>query len=444
MVGAALIGAALVVSSSAGVRADAPPLDGKLPAGGTYLVRPVAGAPVAAIALWYRASSSGFDALPAPGIGRLAATAVAASQPVTGTPLGTLINRLGGRMSISAYPESVSVSVLVPADQAPQAIKALTRSFFAPVLTDAGLQAARRTVAEEAAIRSMGTESAIEDSLYATLFAAGPDKQPPFPPPAALDGFTLAQVRAYAERAFRPANAVLVLSGAVTPDLTGDALTGREGADPAAEAVLPKSVASPAPVTIAGTDAGFGFAWAGPPIADEASATAFDFIADYLFGEGGSLQRAATAAGTTLDGTFVTYHDPGVFIVEATGGDVVATRAALTAAIAAIQKPLPADVFERARRQFTYRLLSHAQTPDLIADNYGWYTVEGGSAYTPGEGGTSGAYLRAVAALTPASVAAAATRYLGRPPATVTMASALPAPAPTVAPTPAPAAGKAK
>jgi predicted Zn-dependent peptidase len=448
-VGAALLGAALVVSSHAGVRADTPALDGTLPSGGTYLVRPVAGAPVAAIALWYRASSSGFDALPAPGLGRLAATAVAASQPITGTPLGTFINRLGGRMSISAYPESVSVSLLVPADRAPQAIKALTRSFFAPVLTDAGLQAARRTVAEEAAIRSMGPESTIEDSLYATLFAAGPDKAPPFPAPAALDGFTLAQVRSYAERAFRPANAVLVLSGAVTPELTGDALTGREGADPLAETVLPKPVAQPTAVSIAGTDPGFGLAWAGPPIADEAAATAFDFIADYLFGDGGALQRAAAAAGTTLDGTFVTYHDPGVFIVEATGGNVAATRSALTAAIAAIEKPLPAVVFERARRQFTYRLLSHAQTPDLIADNYGWYTVEGGSAYTPGEGGASGAYLRAVAALTPASVAAAATRYLSRPAATVTMATddAAPAPVATPAATPAAAAspkGKTK
>jgi predicted Zn-dependent peptidase len=369
---------------------------------------------------------------------------VAASQPITGTPLGAFVNRLGGRMEISAYPESVSVSLLVPADRAAAAITALTRSFFAPVLTDAGLQAARRTVAEEAAIRSLGNESAIEDSLYTALFAAGPDRQPPFPPPAALDGVTLAQVRAYAERAFRPANAVLVLSGAVTPELTAAALTGRQDAPVTAEAAAPNLIASPAPVTVQGTDAGFGLAWAGPPIADEAAATAFDFIADYLFGEGGALQIAAAAAGTTLDGTFVTYHDPGVFLVTATGGNVLATRRALVAALAAIQKPLPPGEFERARREFTYRLLSRAQTPDLVADNYGWYTVEGGSAYTPGENGAAGRYLQAVAALTPASVAAAAAHYLDRPGAAVTMTTGLPGAGATPAapvPSPAPPAG---
>jgi zinc protease len=436
--------AALALSSSAGVRADAPPLDGTLSGGGAYIVRPLAGAPVAAISLWYRASSSGFDATPVPGLGRLAATAVAASQPVTGTPLGTFVNRLGGRMSISAYPESVAISLLVPADRAALAIRALTRSFFAPVLTDAGLDDARRAVAEEAAIRALSPDSTISDQLYAQLFAAGPDQAPPFPAPAAVGNVPMERVRAYAERAFRPANAVLVLTGAVDPGLVASALTGREGAAPGTESPLPEPTLVPSPLSTRGAESGFGLAWTGPPIADEAAATAFDFIADELFSDGGAVQRAAAAAGTTLDGTFVTYHNPGVFIVTATGGDVAAARAALTASLAEIRKPLAPAVFERARRAFVYRLLSHAQTPDLIADNYGWYTVEGAAAYTPGEGGAGGRYLKAVAALTPAFVAATAATYLDRPGASVTVASVtdpLPAPpsaAPSAMPSPAP------
>ncbi len=423
LLGAALTSAALALSSSAGVRADAPPLDGTLSGGGTYIVRPVGGAPVAAISLWYRASSSGFESAPVPGLGRLAATAVAASQPVTGTPLGTFVNRLGGRMSISAYPESVAISVLVPADRAALAIRALTRSFFAPVLTDAGLDDARRAVAEEAAIRALSPDSAISDQLYASLFTGGPAQAPPFPAPAAVANIGIDRVRAYAERAFRPANAVLVLSGEVNAGLVTSALTGREGAAPGPESPLPEPTALPSPIAIRGTASGFGVAWTGPPIADEAAATAFDFIADYLFGDQSAVQRTAEAAGTTLDGTFVTYHDPGVFIVTATGGNITASRAALTAALAAIRIPLPPAVFDRARRAFVYRLLSHAQTADLIADNYGWYTVEGASAYTPGDAGARGRYLAAVAALTPAFVAATATAYLGRPGASVTVAS---------------------
>jgi zinc protease len=439
IVRAALVSAALLISATGSVGADALPLNGTLPGGGTYIVRPLGGAPVAAISLWYRASSSGFGATPSPGIGRLAATAVAASQPITGTPLGTFINGLGGRMAISAYPESVAISLLVPADRAELAVRALTRSFFAPVLTDGGLQAARRTVAEEAAIRSLSPESSIQDRLYASLFSGGPAKVPPFPVPAAVESVTLAQVREYADRAFRPGNAVLVLSGQVTPGLTAAALAGREDALRTAEPAQPEKTAVPVPVVITGPSGGFGLAWAGPPIVDEAAATAFDFIADYLFSDGGAVQQAADASGTSLDGTFVTYHDPGIFLVTGTGGDVAAARAAVEAALAAIQKPLPAATFERARRAFIYRLLSHSQTPDLLADNYGWYAVEGAPAYTPGDAGADGQYLRAAAALTPAFVAATAATYLGRPGAVVTIATATPAPlAPSPAPSPAP------
>jgi len=433
--GAALLGAALALSASTGVRADAPPPDGTLAGGGTYIVRPLAGAPVAAISLWYRASSSGFESTPVPGLGRLAATAVAASQPVTGTPLGTFVSRLGGRLSISAYPESVEISLLVPADRASPAIRALTRSFFAPVLTDAGLADARRAVSEEAAIRALSPESLISDQLYAALFTGGPAQVPPFPVPAAVGNVTIDRVRSYAERAFRPANAVLVLSGEVTTDLVASALTGREGAATGSESPQPEPTAVPSPITTRGSEAGFGFAWTGPPIADEAAATAFDFIAAYVFADGGPVARAAAAGGTELNGTFVTFHDPGVFIVTASGGDIAPARAAVTAALTAIRKPLAPAEFERARRIFVFGLLSHAQTADLVADNYGWYTVEGATAYTPGDAGAQGRYLRAVAALTPAFVAATAAKYLDRPGAVVTVAS-IQAPPPSAAPSP--------
>jgi len=441
VLGAALASAALTLSSALGSFADAPPLDGTLAGGGTYIVRPISGAPVAAISLWYRASSSGFGPMPVPGLGRLAATAVAASQPITGTPLGTFVSRLGGRMSISTYPESIAISLLVPADRAAVAIQALTRSYFAPVLTDGGLTNARRAVAEESAIRALSPDSAISDDLYASLFASGPAEVPPFPAPAAVGAIAADTVRAYAERAFRPANAVLVLSGEVDPTLVRSALTGREGALPGAESPLPEHTVVPAPVSTTGTENGFGLAWAGPPIADETAATAFDFIADYLFAEGGAVQRTAEAAGTSLDGTFVTYHNPGVFIVTASGGNAAAARAALTTALVALRKPLPPAAFERARRAFVYRLLSHSETADLIADDYGWYAVEGASAYTPGEGGAEGRYLRAVAALTPAYVATTVAAYLDRPGASVTVAAAAPpaatAPRPSASPSPA-------
>ena len=161
--------------------------------------------------------------------------------------------------------------------------------------------------------------------------------------------------------------------------------------------------------------------WAGPPISDEQAATAFDFISDYLFADGSELQAAADAVGASLDGTFVTYHDPGVFVVTATGGNADAIRTAVAAALLQLRTPLAPEVFERARRAFVFRLLSHAETPDLMADNYGWYAVEGNPGYAPGENGAQGRYFQAVDALTPAFVAATVTKYLSRPGAVVTV-----------------------
>jgi predicted Zn-dependent peptidase len=409
-----------------GVSADTAAASGTLPGGGRYIVRPMGDAPVAAIALWYRAPSSGFRAPAVPGLGRLAAAAVAASAPVTGTGLAQYVRQIGGRLTISAYPESVSVSALVPAGRAAETLKAMTRSFFAPVLTDAGLTLAREDLSEELAIRSFNPDAPLNAAVYAALFASGPAKIPPFGDSATYAQLTIDTVRAYAERAFRPGNAVLVMTGAVDTGALSAALPGRTDAAPGPETPLPEVLAAPvAAVQVTGPQAGFGLAWAGPPIADETEATAFDFIADYLFyPDTGVVQQAVRDAGTTLVGTFVTYHDPGVFVLSSVGGDQAATRAAVDSALRAIRTPLAPAAFEAARRRFVYHILSDSGTPGSLADSYGWYAVEGNPAYAPGDGGVGGRYLAAAAALTPASVAAAAAKYLDRPGADVRLGPA--------------------
>jgi predicted Zn-dependent peptidase len=427
---AALLGAALLVSSAAAGGADVPPAaTGTLIGGGTYIVRPLGGAPVAAIALWYRAPSSGFTTPAVPGLGRLAAAAVAASTPVTGTPLARFVRQVGGRLTITAYPESVAVSVLVPAGRAAEAVQALTRSFFAPVLTDDGFALARQDVLEDLTVRGFNHDAALTDAIYARLFASGPDKIPPFGSSATYTPLTIDAVRAYAERAFRPANAVLVATGDVDAGVLTTALPGRAGAAPGPEAPAAEVVADAlAPVQVPGPDPGFGLGWAGPPIDAEREATAFDFIADYLFyPETGIVQRAASATGATIVGTFVTYHDPGVFLVSSVGGDRVAARAAVDEGLRAIRTPLaPAD-FEAARRRFVYHILSDSGTPSSLADTYGWYAVEGNAPYAPGDGGAGGRYFAAAAALTPEFVAATAAKYLDRAGAAITLAGS-PAP----------------
>jgi predicted Zn-dependent peptidase len=421
VVRAALLGAALVLSS-AGAGSDAgAPLTGTLAGGGTYLIRPAGGPAVAAVALWYRAPAGGFETDAVPGLGRLAANAVAASKPVTGTALSQFVRQIGGRLSVTAYPESIAVSLLVPADRAADAVRAMTRSYFAPVLSDAGLALARQNVLEDGVIRGFDNNATITDALYASLFASGPAKIPPYGSSAAFATVTLDTVRSYAERAFRPANAKLIVTGSVDASVLSNALPGRDGAAAGAETAAPEALADPAgPVAAPGPEPGFGRAWAGPPISDEREATAFDFIADYLFyPDTGSVQKAVRNSGSSLVGTFVTYHDPGVFLLTSAGGDQAAVHAAVDAALDAIRRPLDAAAFATARRQFLYHILSDAETPSALADTYGWYAVEGNPSYAPGEGGATGRYLSAAAALTPEFVAATAAKYLDRPGAAI-------------------------
>lgn len=388
---------------------------GTLPGGASYVYQPLAGAQVATIALWFRAPSAGFDEPRVPGLARLAADTVAASRPITGVSLSDFVDGIGGRLTIEVNPEAVGISVLVPAGQAAATVRALTRSYFAPVITDEGVGDAQRIELIDGQLHAASPQGAIQDALYGALFTAGPAKYPTYGTAATIDAADTQRIRAFAERAFRAPNALLVATGAVDRAALADAIPGQAGPAPGREVVSAEHVAMhPAPVVVSGTQAGFGRAWAGPPIVDERDATALDFVADYLFAPpSGALYLAAIATGSAIDGTFLTFHDPGVFLVTATGGDIAAAQTAVTAALASMRRPLAPATFAAARRAFVYRTLSNAQSADGLADSYGWYGIEGNIAYAPGVDGTSGRYLADAAALTPQSVAATVVRYLG-------------------------------
>jgi predicted Zn-dependent peptidase len=395
--------------------ADGSP-SGTLPGGAAYVYQPLAGAQVAAIELWFRAPSAGFVEPMVPGLARLAADAVAASKPITGISLAEFVDGIGGRLTITVNPESIGVSVLVPAGQAAATVRALTRSYFAPVVTDEGAGDAQRSELIDGQLHGASPEDAIQDALYGALFTAGPAKRSTFGTAATIATVDTKQIQAFAERAFRAPNATLVATGDVDRAALADAIPGQADPKPGHEAAIAEQVAThPVPVALSGAQAGFGMAWAGPAILDERDATALDFVADYLFAPPtGPLYRAAINTGSTIDGTFLTFHDPGVFFVTATGGDVTAARTAVTAALASMRQPLAAATFAAARRAFVYRTLSNAQSANGLADSFGWYGVEGNLAYAPGVDGIKGRYLVDAAALTPQSVAATVAKYLTR------------------------------
>ncbi len=431
---------AAVCALSAGARAatgDLPDLGsrvavGRLPQGGTYIVHPTSGAPVAAIELWYRAPSTGFGPKPVSSLARLAAQVVAASKPLVGDPLGKQVSDAGGRLAITVYSDSVSIAAVVPSQEARRITKSLTTAFFAPVVTDDGFRFAQRDVAQEALLQSFNPETIVRDSIFGSLFSSGPQHYPPVGTPKEVSTISLADVRTFATRAFRAQNAVLVISGAIDSSIQTAASAGRPETGDAAAAELPSNpqlAASPAPVNKTFDEPSGGYGWVGPPISSEREATAMDFIADYLFRpDAGLVTRSVEEAypDALINGQFITLRDPGVMFVAFSGKNVPEIRHKIDDGFNAVRKPLDARTFAAALAAFEYHLLSDLQTPSEMADNFGWYAVEGNAAYAPGANDEDGAYFKAASQLTPEFVAATAEKYLGKSPVSVTLEAEAP------------------
>ncbi len=408
----------------------------RMPSGGTVIVNPSAGAPVAAIELWYRAPASGFDTKAAPSIARLAAQAVAASKPLVGSSLGATVKDLGGRLNITVYSDSLAIAAVVPASHAKDVVRIMTTAYFAPVMSDAGFKIAQRDVAEEALVESYNPESMMRDAVFASLFASGPQHYPILGGPKDVMGLSIGAARSYAVRAFRSQNAVLIVSGAVGSSIAAAAVTGRPAAAgsalAAAEGHAALQVASSfEPVAKSFDQPAGGYGWAGPPIANEREATALDFIADFLFRpDTGYVTHdlAEHQPDALVLGQFITLHEPGVLFIAFSGKSVDAVRAKVDEGIGLVRKPLPATTFANALEAFQFHILSDLATPEHMADNFGWYSLEGNPEYAPGANGDAGAYAHAVASLTPEFVAGVAEKYLGKPPASVVMMPAQKAP----------------
>jgi predicted Zn-dependent peptidase len=397
---------------------------------GTVIVESASGAPVAAVELWYRAPSVGFGPKPIPSLARVAAQTVAGSRPIVGDSLGEAVNRVGGKLAITTYGNSVSISALVPADSARAIVKSMTIAYFSPVVTDAGFKAATGEVATDALFASFDPQTIVRDAVFAQLFVSGPQHYPALGAAKDIASIPIESVRSFAVRAFRAQNAVLVISGSVDSSVAAAASKGRPSGETADTASTPEpasasELAGPStPVSKPFEEPGGGYAWVGPPIADERSATAMDFLADYLFRPGsGTVSRdvAARFPNALVSGQFVTLHDPGVLFVSFSGAPVDGLRDSVDRGVAMVRKPLDPALFSRAVEAFEYHLLSDLQTPTELADNFGWYAVEGNLEYAPGANGAAGAYFRAAASLTPEFVAQLAQKYLDKPSAGVSL-----------------------
>jgi predicted Zn-dependent peptidase len=393
---------------------------GALPGGGTYVVRRDTSAATTAIELWFRAPGAGYDSQ-YPGISRLALTALAASHPARGSSLADLVKGLGGTLTLNVYPDIAMVGVSVPSWNAANVARALTAAYFTQSITDDGLKAAVRDCAIAGTEARFDADRLLQDALFAHLFVSGPAHYAPTPTSASeFSKIPAEQVKSFAARAFRTQNAVISMAGSVDEkllaQLLGEPAVRTARVNTRGDAPLDSTLSNrPADVTQDASVSGLGFAWAGPPIADEKSATAMDFIADYLFDpDRGTLSVAARKNKSTLiNGQFITLHNPGVLLLTISGTGAATFRQQVLDAVNTLRQPLDKKTFDAARAAFEYHIFSQIQTPLSRADNFGWYAAEGNLSYAPGN--DTGTYLEAARALTADFVAQTVRTYLQQP-----------------------------
>jgi predicted Zn-dependent peptidase len=388
---------------------------GPLPRGGSYVLDPDPTVGSGAIGLWFRAPGAGYDNS-TPGIMHLASTAAAVAPLASGKSLYALVHSLGGELNIQVFPDIVGIGAVVPTSGTRQVVAAMTAAYFAPNIDDTALKTARENAAVLGVQERYETDNTLHDLLFKQLFENGPAHYPPLPTALSqLTRITTAQVETFAKRAFRADNAVLTLTGNVDASAIS-AVTDGNGAGSMDSPYDSKLAADPAPTSAPAPIDGVGLAWVGPPISDEKAATALDFIADYLFrDQTGVVSKIIdqSKGDTLLVGQFVTLHDPGVMVVTIGGDNKKQAEQHVLDALTKLEQPMDQQVFNAAREAFLYHVASDTQTPQERADNLGWYTVEGNTAYAPGL--ADGQYERAVRALDPQYVAEIVRHYLRNP-----------------------------
>lgn len=409
----AAVAALAIPLAPLGVYAADVPTTGSLPHGGSYVLYRDQTIPAAAVDVWFRAPASGYDN-GSPGLARVAATAAAAATLESGKSLYAFVRSVGGRLAINVYPDIVGVSAIVPSSAARRTIAAMSSAFFAPGIDDAALKTARKDAAVLAVSRRYSSDDLLHDALFAALFTAGPAHYPPLPDSVSdIEKISLAQVKTFAQRAFRSSNATMSLAGNVDPAWIDAVTAGTPGT---ADAPFTSDVARSAQdANITANVGGIGLAWTGPPISDERASTAMDFIADYLFRDQSGVvsKTIAPTDSSYMNGQFITLHDPGVMLVTIGGSDPAKLKQKILDAVSALSKPLGADAFDAARNAFLYHLAVDTQEPIQQADNLGWYAVEGNASYAPSD--PQSTYWERAKALDPVYVASIVKQYLHHP-----------------------------
>ena len=422
-------GAAL---AAAGSDKSLAPGESVLSDGLTVAVRQATLSPTVAYEVWIVAPSDGYGTSK-PGIARLTALAITSTK-IGGSSLRDIVRTYGGQMMVSVFPSSTEIAVLAPANASAQLSEALLGRVLHPIIDDSGLKEAKLRLAEQQAVAKTAADVLIRDGIFGQLFASGPFHASTYGATDALGTISQTDVETFARQAYVPANEIVVAVGGPLDEADATKRIADAAPNTAAATAMPNSPRGglpQAPIHAGFADIpGVGLGWIGPSVSDEKTSTAMDFISDYLTRPGyGLVAKAIQKADPDADfgGQFITLRDAGVFYMTVVGSKM-SSDAAVEAMRAAVKPlidgPLPPAEFSRALTAFRTHTLLDTQTPQQIADNYGWYFAQGAPAYAPSvtDVRLTGDYYNQAAGLTADAVYATAKKYLGAAPVVAVVA----------------------
>ncbi len=427
-----LSAAVLAIGRPAAAAPDLAPGETVLPDGLTAMIRHATASGAVALEVWIRCPSDGWTSTQ-PGIARLTALSLVSSR-AGGVSLRDVVAARGGRIAVSVFQTATEIAILAPANAATELEDALLRTVFHPAIDDAGFNDAGARLAGEQVDAGSSTAEVLRGRVFSSVYAAGPLRGSTFGDATFLTSAKIEDVRSFANASYVAADAAFVAVGNADPDALRARLMADAPPQSAVHPLPPSTIASvpSAPIAIASSTVdvpGVALAWAGPPIDDQRAATAMDFLSDYLADpDAGVFAHAASSASAfaTTEGQFVTLRDPGLFFVSAMGTDVdpATMEKALRDALAPLlAQPLDGGRFATALSAYQTRLLRQMDAPEGLADNYGWYFVQGASSYAPSatDASLGGAYFADAASLTPEFVRDVARKYLGVAPVVITV-----------------------
>jgi zinc protease len=152
------------------------------------------------------------------GLARLAAqVATKGTATRSATQIAQTVEALGGSINASADYDGSSISLTVKSDQLPAALTILSDVARNPEFAPGEIERQRQINVDEAAVSQQDPGTLSQLVANRALFGTGAYGQPTTGTPQSLKAILREDVVAAYRRAFSPAGATLVLTGAVTP-----------------------------------------------------------------------------------------------------------------------------------------------------------------------------------------------------------------------------------